>query len=107
MLACTCGCAACGDVIMEDAKHFRKALVPEVDVAGVHLVEDELIAVVAVAHAQLRLNLVKVDRHVLRLLADLLLLEGVQSLLLGILNAALARLALRCLPDWRSILASG
>ena len=72
-----------------------------------HLVEDEFVAVVTVAHLQLRLDLVKVDWQVLRLLIDLLLLEGSYSLLLGILNAALARLALRRLPDWRRILASG
>ena len=81
---------AIGDIFLVDAEHLGEPFVSEVDVSGVHLVQDEVVAVVAFL-SQLSLELVEVDRPVVRL--QFLLLLG-RSLSLRIFDASLARLAL-------------
>ena len=57
--ACCCGRRGV-DIILVDAKHLRQALVAIVDIARVHLIEHEVLALVVLL-PQLRLQLVKVD----------------------------------------------
>ena len=82
-------------VFLENAKHLGQALVSEVDVARVHLIEDEFVAVVALSLPELSLELIKVERHVLSFLLRPLQLQGRLSLLFGVFYASLARLPLR------------
>ena len=80
---------------MVDAKHLRQALVPIIDVTRVHLIEHEVFALVILL-PELRLQLIKVDRKVLTCtVLVLFFLELVCTLALGILDAPLARFALR------------
>ena len=48
------------NIILEHAEHLRKSLVPEVDVARMHLVEQEVVAVVILV-SELSLELLKID----------------------------------------------
>ena len=80
---------------MVDAEHLRQSLVAIVDVAWVHLIEHEVLALVVLL-PQLRLQLVKVDRKVLTCtILGLFFLELVRTLALSILDASLARFAFR------------
>jgi len=38
----------CCQIVLKNAKHLREALISEVDIAWMHLVQNELIAVVAI-----------------------------------------------------------
>lgn len=79
------------DIVLVDTEHLSEPLVSEVNVSWVHLVEHELVTVVALL-SQLCLQLIEVDRHVL--LVQLLLLEHVSPLLFGVIDASLARFTL-------------
>jgi len=78
-----------GHILLVDSQHSCEPFIPEVDVVGVHLVEHEVVAVVALG-AQLCLNLIEVDRLVL-LFALLLQFELVRTLPPRVFDAALAR----------------
>ena len=83
-----------GDIFLVDAKHFSQALVSEVDVPRVHLVQHKLVAVVTFL-SQLSLKLVVIDRHELTSsFLVFLLFHSILPLLLCMLDASLARLTL-------------
>ena len=84
------------DIFLVDAKHLGQALVSEVDVSRVHLVQHKLITVVTFL-PQLSLELIVIDRHELACsFLVFLLFHGILPLLLCMLNASLARFTLLC-----------
>ena len=38
----------CSHILLVDTQHFSKALVPEIDIVRVHLVQDEIVTVVSI-----------------------------------------------------------
>lgn len=81
---------AISKVFLVDAKHLSEPLVAVVDVAWMHLVENKVVTVV-VDLAKLSLKLVEVDGRVITERLLLLFLQSVLPLLLGVLDASLAR----------------
>ena len=94
------------EVFLVDSEYFGQALVSEVYVSWMHLVKDTIIAVV-VFKFKLGLNLIEVERHILRFLLLLLLkLQLICTSFLCIVNATLARLWFRGSQSMRGTISS-
>ena len=80
----------CSHILLVDTQHFSQALVPEIDIVRVHLVQDEIVTVVSIL-PQLFLQFSIVECLIL---TNGLIFLHLWPLLFSILDAPIARLSL-------------